>query len=178
MINSPNRLISKPNNNSGFSLIEVLLAIGILGGTILCLLSLFTPVLAKARSIETRQSTKNIEEKMNAFIQSRPFNEVFYYTKANQCFYFYNDDDNGNGNDRQRVTFDINEIRDGLTGSIIKVTLSASNNKDDNHLILMKPEDYPEAYLEILVRIYNLKSIHDINKKQRSVSSFTTIKNR
>lgn len=162
-----NELLLKPSKENGFSLIEVLLAIGILGGAIVCLLGLFTPVLLKTREIERTRDAGDIEGKINGFIQVRSFNEIFTHAKEGVCIYFYNDAEG-----MQRVTKDIDEI-DG--NSIIRVKLNACSDED---IAAFKAEEYAKSYLPICVGIYCLKDKSGSKNMQSLVSSFITIKNR
>lgn len=148
-------------NKAAFSLVETLLAITILAGTILSLLAVFTPILAKTKTIENTQAIKNIEEKIDSFIQSQAFKTVFQHTKNNQSFYFHN----------EKVSTHINEIQEY---PIIQATLSPH----PNHPKLHTPSDYPQSYLKILVTLKTLNHKNEINKKLKNTTSFITIKNR
>lgn len=68
-------------NNSAFSLVEVLLALSIIGGAVLCLIGLFPSSFAKIDRIEQSQALHAAERKIDALIQSRPFPEVFLATQ-------------------------------------------------------------------------------------------------
>lgn len=164
MIRKTNRRLTP---RYGFSLIEVLLAIGILGGTILCLLGVFSPTLFKAREIERIQDAGDIEGKVNGFIQSCSFNDIFMYVKDGQCFYFYKDTDG-----IQRVTKVIREIEGH---SITKVTLNALECED---IRTCEAKNYPRSYLTIDVGIQCLKDKGEPKGMKTVTSSFITIKNR
>lgn len=154
-------------SKKGFSLIEVLLAIGILGGAILCLLGVFMPTLLKMREIEKTREIGDIEGKINGFIQARSFDEIFTYAKEGLCFYFYSD-----VNSVQKVTKDIDEI-DG--NSIIRVTLNTYGGED---IVAFKAEEYAKSYLPICVKIHILGDKGRKKGMESFVSSFVTIKNR
>lgn len=158
------------NSRNGFSLIEVLLAIGIISGTILCLLGLFTPIFAKAKIIGDREEVVDIADKIYGFIQSRSFNEIFLATKEKQSFYFYKGADQ-----RQEVAMSIDSIRQKLgSTSIIRATLFPSLLKDISSFL---PDNYPESYFGVYVEICILGNIDISEQNQRRILTFTTIKN-
>lgn len=163
----PNKSIKKLTEQNGFSLIEVLLAIAILGGTILCLLGVLAPIMFKTNEITRIQDIYDIEGKINGFIQSRSFSEIFTYAKEGQHFYFYKDADGV-----QKITKTLNEI-DG--SSIIQIVLQAS---DDPDIAVYKAKDYPKSYLPICVGIYCLQNKENPKGMKAVMSSFITIKNR
>ncbi len=166
------KLIKETSNRKltgwdAFSLVEILLAIGILGGAILCLLGVLTPVMSKMRENTRVQNMNDIEGKINGFVQSRSFDEIFTYVKEGQCFYFYKD-----AHGEQKVTKVLNEV----DGSLInKIILLADGEPD---IALYQAKDYPKSYLPIRVGVYSFQGKDDRKDTKAIASSFKAIKNR
>lgn len=127
----------------GFLLIEVILAIGIVGGGVLCLLGLFTPIFSKVRDIEVLEEFEDVEGKIKTFIQIRSFDEIYRTTQQQESFYFYQDH-----NGEQEVCKSLNEIKEHA--KIIKVTLFPAMMSP---ALTCEPEEYEESCFAIWVEI-------------------------
>ncbi len=149
----------------GFSLIEVVLAVGIIGCGVLCLLGLFTPILSQVRDLEAMSEFEDVKRKVDTFIQMRSFDEIYNMTKKEETFYFYEDCDG-----KQEVC----NIFDEAQGSskIIKAQLFPSKMTD---IMSCGPLDYDKSYFAIWVEINKGGQSRENQSKGRN---YVVIKNR
>lgn len=155
------------SRNRGFLLIEVMLAVGILGGAVLCCLGVFTPILSKVRDIEFMEEFEDVERRINAFIQMRSFKEIYIASQEEDVFYFYK------GRDGEReVSKSFSEIK-GRSG-VIRAQVCASSMKNTCGY---GSEDYPESYFGIWVEIGKLVD-GSCDRVEGKVRTYTVVKNR
>lgn len=155
----------------GFLLLEVMLAVGILGGAVLCFLGLFTPILSKVRDIEVIEGFEDVERKVNAFIQMRSFKEIYVASKAQETFYFYEGE-----NGRQEVSKSLSDVKGSLgSRKIIRTRLSPASMKN---VLDYGPENYPESYFAIWVEVCQLDNVRGQEEIEGPVYTYTVIKNR
>ena len=134
---------SKKQGAQGFTLIEILLALGILGTAVLCLFALLTPMLAEVNNFTKNHEITTAMSKVKTLIQTKPFDEISEATQQKRSFYFYKAP-------KEKVTTKesilIKDLETGKTlGTIIKITLAPSPLMSLNH---------PEAYLPIEVSAF------------------------
>ena len=75
----------------GFSLIELIFAIGIFGTAILGLLALFTTSLSQTRTIARSPEIDAAISNINAYIQTADYETLLKQTRNRKSFHFYND---------------------------------------------------------------------------------------
>lgn len=150
----------------GFSLIEVILAIGIVGCGILCLMGLFTPLFLQVRDLEVMSELEVIKGKMDTFIQMRSFDEIYNMTKKQEIFYFYEDLSENGG---QQVSNCLDEARGSR--KMIKAQLFPSKMTD---ILSYGPTEYPESYFAIWVEINNCEN----QARDRKGCHYVVIKSR
>ncbi|MEO0795054.1 MAG: hypothetical protein AAFX93_07830 [Verrucomicrobiota bacterium] len=134
---------SFPNRAGGFSLSEVILAVGILSLSILSLLGLFGPTLNSVRDVVEVNEANGIRTTINSYIASH---EIFQYAGPNsfdtlypalaagEVLYAWNTRENGDPaeplsivvSDREPTSTNIQE----LEGNIFVVVLSESETSD------------------------------------------------
>lgn len=127
----------------GFLLIEALLAIGIIGGAVLCLLGLFTPIFSKVKDVEFIEEFEDIEGKISTYIEMGSFEEIYSATRGEEEFYFYSAPNVG-----QTVSKTMKEIEPGER--VIRAKLFPSQMTP---IASCRLEDYEESYFVIDVEI-------------------------
>lgn len=134
-------------SNKGFLLIEVILAIGIIGGVALCVLGLFSPIFTKAKDLELTDRLEEAAEKINILIQISSFEEIYWAARRNERFYFYQDE-------KGLLTMSTNSKKIKTSKDIIKATLSPSMMTP---ILSYEPQDYTEGYFAICVEIDSIQ---------------------
>lgn len=129
--------------SKGFLLIEVILAIGIVGGGVLCLLGLFMPIFSKVKDMEVIGQFEEVEGRINTYIQMRSFDEIYKATQQKETFYFYE-----NHAGELEVCKSLSEIQGGAR--IIRAKLFPSMMSP---LLLCEAKEYGESCFGIWVEI-------------------------
>lgn len=148
-------------SQKGFSLIEVVLAIGIFLVTVLALVGLLGPTLQSVDEVEKTDEVSSIVNTINAFLQNSPeiapgasrFNAIYNLVKSNDfaailVFRAYDDNDVialkigfiGEG----QVQVGVEDVTDGsivkAAGTIYRAVLTASSVIPQEYLNETKPE--------------------------------------
>ena len=155
------RFIVSSSRRAGFSLIEVVLAIGIFLVTVLALVGLLGPTLQSVDEVEKTDEVSSIVNTINAFLQNSPeiapgasrFNAIYNLVKSNDfaailVFRAYDDNDVialkigfiGEG----QVKVGEEDVTDGsivkAAGTIYRAVLTASSVIPQEYLNETKPE--------------------------------------
>ena len=155
------RFIVSSSRRAGFSLIEVVLAIGIFLVTVLALVGLLGPTLQSVDEVEKTDEVSSIVNTINAFLQNSPeiapgasrFNAIYNLVKSNDfaailVFRAYDDNDVialkigfiGEG----QVQVGEEDVTDGsivkAAGTIYRAVLTASSVIPQEYLNETKPE--------------------------------------
>jgi len=155
------RFIVSSSRRAGFSLIEVVLAIGIFLVTVLALVGLLGPTLQSVDEVEKTDEVSSIVNTINAFLQNSPeiapgasrFNAIYNLVKSNDfaailVFRAYDDNDVialkigfiGEG----QVQVGVEDVTDGsivkAAGTIYRAVLTASSVIPQEYLNETKPE--------------------------------------
>jgi len=155
------RFIVSSSRRAGFSLIEVVLAIGIFLVTVLALVGLLGPTLQSVDEVEKTDEVSSIVNTINAFLQNSPeiapgasrFNAIYNLVKSNDfaailVFRAYDDNDVialkigfiGEG----QVQVGKEDVTDGsivkAAGTIYRAVLTASSVIPQEYLNETKPE--------------------------------------
>lgn len=152
----------------GFSLVEVVLAIGILSLAILSLLGLFGPTMTSVRNVIDKNEATGIMTKINTEIQSdglqliaftrglSMFDAVNIWATNGQVFYFWTEQDI-QGNELQTAEIQIGDNKNDIdieninSSGVFVVVLSEANLADYSYA-----NNSNEAYVPVQVSIYSV----------------------
>lgn len=117
-------------SGNGFSLIEVLIAIALFGGAIVCLLTFFSFMLTESTKIKNIENISNLESKINIFLNNHSFDYIRAMAVNKEIMQLVNDDN--------KITFrvklneytdeNINKINSIKSYLIIAVEILKNNN--------------------------------------------------
>ena len=180
-------LLHTKRDRDGFSLIEVVLAIGIFLITILALVGLIGPTLKSIEGVQKVDEVESVVNTVNAFLQSSPeinpgasrFDAVYNAVRAGDeaTIFVYRQYTDATGNDiRLRVGF-LGETAailvdadfDNLAGPVYRVVLTASPatpepdlssaTRNANGILTLRTDlaDYNEGYFAMEIRIFDIE---------------------
>lgn len=158
---------------SGFSLLDVLLAIGILGCALFVLFAFMAPTLKKSTDILREEEIINATSKINALIKTQGFEEIFLATQQEKNFYFYNGPEFSVTSNKKNLKEEIQKM--SIEGSIIKIKLEPASLLDIKDVALDK---FDKAVFPIQIKVYVL-SLHCLeNKNLKPTLEYIIAKNR
>jgi len=153
------------NNRLAFSLIEVVLALGILSLSVIVLLGLMTPALQSVSDVTNTNRAIAVVDKVNGYLRNEDFEDIYnqVFDGGKAVLLAYNFQLDPRSDVYQERIFSVSEFsnsifeRTGIVGSVFKVTVSASGVYKD---VLLPPFDFlEEGFLALEVKIYALPAV-------------------
>jgi type II secretory pathway pseudopilin PulG len=169
------RFVIPSSRRVGFSLIEVVMAIGIFLVTVLALVGLLGPTLKSINEVEKTDEVSSIVNTLNAFLQSSPeiplvaggskFNAIYNAVAAGgeatvYIYRWYEDANDAEGSPVIRLEVGFDSAESGSVGANSIVNMPAAN-----------PADFPKAAGTIYRAVLTPSSV--LNSTYRSASRNT-----
>lgn len=162
---------------TGFSIVEVVLAIGVISVAIVALLGLLAPTLGSVKNVvDTGQATAAIS-KFNAWLDQESFGDVFDAVLAEQAYFVY-DSLNANNEIIETIVDSSAPSRADVSGPVFRFMLSQSPILEVSGTADTWGEAYFPIYIEVLLEeadsIPNSASADHIARYR--ILSYTTAK--